>query len=460
MRTISIISMMALFATGSCGDPIPNMGYSLDTAGENRQELEAVLSYYGTQDRNVDKMKAAVFLISNMPFHYSYRSDSIHLYYDEAAAILSNASLSPESQRDSLLYLSQTVYKNLPYDIGPDNRVVTKEFLIHTIDQSYKQWKESPWASQLTLSDYMEWLLPYKATECQELDYWRDTLLCHFGDGLRHPIRNDVEYNTTAGVSDMIRNEVLEKVNRYGLYTPSGLPLLSSYLLPRQTFGNISDYALLATLSFRSMGIPAVLDETPVGSRYTAATKWFVILSDRGEEQPSEWDLSTPTGWSFFPHERGPKVFRNTFGVDRRRLKYMMNAKYKYPFDLTVKDVTHKYFLTSEICIPVKTRYRSKLQDNYVYIASAIRTGQDSKTHEGCPDPDGWKIVDFGILNRGKVWFHNMGREVIYRVYGFDGNGLIPISEPFLLKKNGMIKYYSTDTIYSPLFDKWFNNPV
>ena len=258
----------------------------------------------------------------------------------------------------------------------------------------------------------------------------------------------------------MIRNEVLEKVNRYGLYTPSGLPLLSSYLLPRQTFGNIPDYALLATLSFRSMGIPAVLDETPVGSRYTAATKWFVILSDRGEEQPSEWDLSTQTGWSFFPYERGPKVFRNTFAVDKRRLKYMINAKYKYPFDLTVKDVTHKYFLSSEICIPVKKRYRSKLQDNYVYIASAIRTGQDTQTEGNGPDPDGWKIVDFGILNHGKVWFHNMGREVIYRVYGYDGNGLIPISKPFLLKKNGIIEYYSTDTIYSPLFDKWFNNPI
>ena len=126
--------MMALVATGSCGDPIPNMGYSLDTAGENRQELEGVLSYYGTQDRNVDKMKAAVFLISNMPFHYSYHGDSIHLYYDEAAAILSNKSLPPEVQRDSLLYLSQTVYKNLPSSIIPDNRVVTKDFLIHTID--------------------------------------------------------------------------------------------------------------------------------------------------------------------------------------------------------------------------------------------------------------------------------------------------------------------------------------
>lgn len=460
MHRLSIIAMMALFAAFSCKSRNTKLEYALRSAGENRPDLEAILEHYRTQDPVPEKLSAAVFLIKNMPAHYSYAGDSIYLYYNAAAQILADSSLSQELQRDSLLHLSNTIYGNLPENTVQDTRIVSKEYLINNIDASYRQWKSLPWASQLTFEEYLEWLLPYKAVEFQELDYWRDTLLLHFGDGLRHPIKNDVEYNTTMGVADMIRNEVLNKVNRHGLYTASGLPLLSSYLLPRQTFGNIPDYALLGALSFRSMGIPAMLDETPVGARYEAATRWFVIMSDRGDELTSEWDLATQIGWSFFPYERGPKVFRNTYAIDERRLEYVKHAGFVYPFDLTVKDVTDKYFLSSDISISVEKHNRSRLKDRYVYIASAIRTGQDQLSANVGPEPDGWKIVDFARLRRNKAVFHNMGREVLYIVLGYDGQGLVPVSEPFILQKDGALQYISIDTIHSPYLNKWLNNPI
>lgn len=460
MHKNSIVFMMALFAAFSCQRINPELEYALRSAGENRPDLEAILEHYRVQDPVPEKLAAAVFLITNMPWHYSYANDSIYLYYRIASEVLSDNNLSPELQRDSLLNVSSRQFSQLPYETIPDNRVVNKEILIKDIDISYNQWKKSPWAAQLTFDEYLEWLLPYKATEFQEIDDWRDTLSSHFGDGLRHPVKNDVEYNTTMGVADMIRNEVLDKVNRYGLYTQSGLPLLDAYLLPRQTFGNIPDYTLLAVLTFRSMGIPAIIDETPVGARYEAATKWYVIMSDRGEELTSEWDLATQIGWSFFPYERGPKVFRNTFEVDSRRLEYIKNTKYIYPFDLTVKDVTDRYFLSSDISISIGKHNRNKLMDKYVYIASAIRTGQGHSSVISGPEPDGWKIVDFTKLRQGKAVFKNMGREVMYSVLGYDGQGLVPVTEPFLLRKDGTLEYISSDTIDSPYLNKWRNNPI
>lgn len=441
---LAVFSLVLSCTTGS-----PTLEQALRSAGTNRQELELVLDYYRTVDLNSQKLRAAEFLIKNLPAHYSYAGNEIYEYYDYASKILANEFLTPEQHRDSLLLITDLKYRDLPNHTIPDAQVIKASYLIYNIDKSYTQWTTCPWASQITFEEYLEWLLPYKAVELQELDYWRDTLLAHFGKGLEEPIKNDVEYNTAMGVADMLRNDAYNGLRRYGLYTREGLPLLSDNLLPRQTFGDIPDYALFAVLLMRSAGVPAVLDETPVGSRYTAATRWFVIIDDKGMEQPSEWDLSTTIGNSFFPYERGPKVYRNTYSINVERKKYRNRAKYQYAFDLGKKDVTSHYFLTCDLSLPIDKKIKKKLKDSYVYIASAVRDSDNP-----------WQIVDFGTIRRGKAIFHDMGREVLYQVMGYDGDGLIPITPPFILHKDCSIEYVSSDKIQLKELDKWKNNAL
>ena len=448
---VAIIYLTVLGSTiiGGCSKRDASLNYTLKTAGSNRPQLESVLEHYRTDDANPQKLAAARFLIENLPAHYSYYGNSIYEYYDYAARILADTALTPEQQHDSLLFITDAKYADLPNHTVPDAQIITADFLIDNIDKSYTQWTTCPWASQVTFDEYLEWMLPYKAVELQELDAWRDSVLNHFNYGYTHPIKNDVEYNTTMGVADMLRNECQEKMQRHGLYTRAGLPLLSAYLLPRQTFGDIPDYALMAVLLMRSAGIPAVLDETPVGSRGTAAVRWYVILGDRGDELASEWDLSTTIGAGFFPYERGPKVYRNTYAINPERWEYRQKAKYQYPFDLGKKDMTSRYFLTSNLELPIEPAVRKQLKDKYVYIASAVRS-----------DEQPWQIVDFGRMKRGRACFHDMGREVLYQAMGYDGEKLIPITAPFILHKDRTIEYVSADTIQSPTLDRWKNNAL
>ena len=449
MKKLDLSALLLTAAlTVGCKDISP-IAEVLDSAGSNRSELEAVLDHYKTKDANPQKLQAAEFLIKNMPAHYSYAGNEIYEYYDYAAKILANKSLSPEQQRDSLLFITDLKYRDLPGQIVSDAQIIKADYLIKNIDTSYDRWVNCDWASQITFDEYLEWLLPYKAIELQEMDAWRDTLLAHFGKGLEHPIKNDVEYNTTMATADMLRNDAYRGLNRYGLYTRAGLPLLSAHLQASQTYGDIPDYALTAVLVMRSAGVPAVWDETPVGSRGTAATRWFVIISDRGQELTSEWDFSTQIGGSFFPYERGPKVYRNTYAINPERWEYRQKAKYQYPFELGKKDVTSKYFLTSDLSIPIEKDILKQVMDKYVYIASAVR-------NEDKP----WQIVDFGVMKHGKATFHDMGREVLYQIQGYDGNKLIPISEPFILHKDRSIEYVSVDTLNSKNLDKWKNNSI
>ncbi len=446
-KALSALLLITALTVG-CNDFSP-IASVLDSAGSNRSELEAVLDHYKTKDANPQKLQAAEFLIKNMPAHYSYAGNEIYEYYDYAARILANKSLSPEQQRDSLLFITDLKYRDLPGQIVSDAQIIKADYLIKNIDTSYDGWVNCDWASQITFDEYLEWLLPYKATELQELDAWRDTLLAHFGKGLEHPIKNDVEYNTTMATADMLRNDAYNGLHRYGLYTSAGLPLLSAHLQASQTYGNIPDYALTAVLVFRSAGIPAVWDETPVGSRGTAATRWYTIISDRGEQLNSEWDFATMIGGSFFPYERGPKVYRSTYAINPERWEYRQNAKYQYPFELGRKDVTSQYFLVSDIAIPIDKKVKKQIKDKYVYIASAVRS-----------DEKPWQIVDFGVIKHGKALFHDMGREVLYQIQGYNGNTLIPISEPFILHKDGSIEYISADALNSTNFDKWKNNAI
>lgn len=429
----------------SCSNPVPDSQYSVKA----KEAISEVINHYKVADPSPYKLKAALFLIDNMWAHYSYASDRIYSYYEIAASVLSDTTLTRESQRDCLLYISDSMFPCLSDSTVSDIELLVPDYLIDNIDKSYDQWRNCPWADQITFDEFLEWLLPYKGVEYQELDLWRDTLFLHFATGLIDPVINDVEYNTCMGVADMIRSQASGCMDRYGLYTRSGYPLLSAYLLPRQTFGNIPDYTLVGLLAMRAAGVPAVMDETPVGARYTAATKWFVIKSDRGEELTSEWDLSTVIGAGFFPYERGPKVFRNTYAVDDLRLQYSRKAKYVYPFGLCKKDVTERYFLTCNPELPIQRSVRKKLKDKYVYIASAVRSGDSN-----------WCIVDFGTIKHGKACFRNMGREVLYVIMGYDGRELVPITDPFILHKDCSIEYVSNDTINSNALDKWKNNAL
>ena len=385
------------------------MESALNQAGANRTELEAVLNHYRDTDINPQKLRAAEFLIENMPAHYSDAG-------------------------------GRTV---------PDAQVIRSDYLIENIDKTYDQWKNTPWSTHLVFDEYLEWLLPYKMAQLQELDHWRDTLYARYGVPCleqRSLFKNDAEYLNVVEVADGLRDYTNKLIKRHIVAKSTGISLLHDFIHGRPVSGTASDYSLMLALTLRSLGIPVVLDETPVGPRGNASTQWVVILSDRGDQLTTEWDFKTKIGEGFFPYERGPKVYRNTYSINREREEYLRKSKYKYPFEVNRRDVTRQYFLTSNLSLPVDNAVKKHLKDKYVYIASAVRK-----------DGNPWQIVDFGKIKGGKACFNDMGREVLYTIMGFDGTGLIEITDPFILHKDGSVEYISADTISSASLDKWKN---
>ena len=441
MNTLLRRSIYTLFATfilvafSGCSKDDIYLHYALKAAGENKSELKAVLKHYRTVDKDPEKLKAAKYLIANMPAHYSYRDTAaINRYYSKALQILGTGP-SPDWQRDTLRQISDTEFAGLGRDIISDVQVMTADYLIYSIDHAFKQWKTQPWAKHLSYEEFRDWILPYKVTEYQSLDAWRDTLSIHYSDSIKTVADPNDQRNTIYGAIEIVRNELHSKLSEIGhrvIWEDRGsIPMRSAATWVRMTYGSCNDYVTMGTAVFRSMGFPAAVDQIHSWGRNNEGHSWYVFFDDRGKEQATINSLIMPAGMQFYPYERIPKVWRNTYTINRDALNYCNTAKYIYSYDICRQDVTGHYNLTSDIAIEIDKDEIKKLKDRqYVYIAMA--------TNSNGPQ---WRILDFGKLKKGKACFNNMGRNILYIALGYDGSGLVPICNPFILQKDGKIDF-------------------
>lgn len=435
----TLFATLTLVAFSGCSKDDIYLYYALKAAGKNKTELKAVLKHYRSVDKDPQKLEAAKYLIANMPAHYSYRDTAaINRYYSKALQILGTGP-SPDWQRDTLRQISDTQYPGITRDMISDVEVMTADYLIYSIDHAFKQWKNRPWAQHLSYEEFRDWILPYKVTEYQSLDNWRDVLSEFYSDSIKTVTDPDDQRNTIYGAIEIVRDEIHSKQSAIGhrvIWEDRGsIPMRSAATWVRMTYGSCMDYVTMGTAVFRSLGLPAVVDMVPSWGRNSEGHSWYVFPDDRGREQKTINSLILGAGMQFYPYERIPKVWRNTYTIDREVIKYRNTAKYVYPFDICREDVTDKYNLTSDLSIELNKELTSALKDRkYVYIAMSVNSGGPH-----------WKILDFGKLKRGKACFNNMGRNMLYIALGYDGDELVPISSPFILDKSGKVEYIDTD---------------
>lgn len=429
----SLFVSLLLVVFSGCSEDTVYLHYALKAAGENKSELKAVLKHYRTVDKDPEKLKAAKYLIANMPGHYSYADTAkANRFYAVAYDVLTS-DRDMFWKRDTIQKISFGEFGGMGRNIVSDVKVMTADYLIYSIDHAFTQWRTRPWAKDLSYEEFRDYLLPYKVAELQKFDHWRDTLVAHFSDSINRLPVGDDQCRTIYGALEIVRNEMVWKIWPNIIWeTSNGCPLLSAETMVNIKFGACSDYVTLAVATFRSLGLPAFVDDVPFWGRGNQGHTWYAFISDNGILTPTEEDVTTSAGWGFFPYERFPKVFRISYSMDKEILKYRRTAKFVYPFDFFKHDVTDLYFRTSDVQIKIKEGV--KLKDKYVYIAS-FNNNSGPKMN----------VIDFGRVRHGMACFEKMGRELLYIALGFDGTELVPISDPFIIHKDGSVEYIKYD---------------
>ncbi|MFI3265498.1 MAG: hypothetical protein SNG84_09415 [Rikenellaceae bacterium] len=366
-----------------------------------------------------------------MPGHYSYASDDILEYYEKAIPILKDTSIIAHYVTEKLIALSAE-YRGIKNNYIEDIKIITSDYLIYTIDKAFELWNK-PWALHLSFDEFCETLLPYKCVELQQLDYWRDTLASKFTLDISQEDSLITDYiktpiNQYIALAEDINNKIsvvyTSTANDY--FKP-----LSAETISLLRFGTCNDCINIFLPVMRSFGIPVIKESIPQWGKTNVKGHTFMSLINKTNiylNIPS-YEITTPEG-IYYNDISVPKVFRETYSQNKRVVEYYKDSKHILgSIDIFSTDITDQYFSTSDISIPIS---RKGLKDKYAYLAMF-----------GNLD---WQVLDFGKIKNGIVNFEKVGRDNVYIILGYNGDKLIPISDPFFLHNNAVVDYVNCDT--------------
>lgn len=399
---------------------------ALKYAGDNRIELEKVINHYKS---NSLKKKAAVFLIENMPGHYSYEDTSYsNKYYNEIDRVAEIYQNKSERIKDSLYRSVTNQYTKYPR-VVEDIKCIISSFLIDNIDSSFEVWQHGEWATHLNFDEFCEYLLPYKVCEIQDLDHWKE----YFKDFCNGSIQQlhychlfeNAAYYACETVNRALRDKVSPR-----LINEDQLPVRRMSTLSKIPFGICDDYTILALAVMRAKGIPTVMDFTPQWPYRSQGHSWNVLLETSGKKVVFKGAGDGPA----HPHKeehRMAKAFRSTYAINREIRNIQLTERYlPATFTPFMKDVTVEYQATTTINVPIQSSTNHK----YAYLAVF--------------DNANWVPIYWGKIEEGKVLFKEMGRRVFYLPAYYEAGSIKPFADPVLLKANGEIQQLKPDKTF------------
>ena len=226
------------------------------------------------------------------------------------------------------------------------------------------------------------------------------------------------------------QSEAVRVTDAMDLFVPakargSVTPSLAS--LCRYRTGPCKDEASYVASLSRYMGIPVAIDFTPHWGNRTNNHTWNALVLPNGKATPFYMGYvpGDTTQFTHSPVYLKPKIYRYRFEVNQKIVDDMKGEKsvpelFQFP---TFTDVTDEYLNTTDVVRDIPKEFR------------------DSKIAYICVnDKEHWIPVHYGKVSRGKVTFTSMGRNILYSVCICQGQDLIPIGNPFILKPDGSIR--------------------
>ena len=395
---LSLIIFLLLRSVFPVTDENPaSLKQALKEAGKNKKELQRVISHYAQNPSDSLKLKAAHFLIANMPGHGYWDGIELQQYRQRIDTM------------QSIPYQVKKDFYTVPYRFWPahlltrqeDIETMSASYLIHNIESAFRLRDSCPWLSDLRFEDFCEYLLSYRLGE-EYPDYWRDSIStlakelrktsCSYDDG-KYSIRN---------ATRELRNEL--NFGRAGLKNEIPDPYIQEYK------ADCIDLAFANLCVFRGTGIPAVTDFVPCFAGLNGSHYWTILIDPRlPDGDPSEIDNKTVA-----------KVYRQTYSIQ----KHLQPAKNEFipallqdPF---IRDVTSKYVRTTDITLNIP-KAKNKIHHAYLAVFNNLK----------------WQAV-CGVKNENnKATFKDMGKDVVYLPVFFENQEMKNLSYPFILTNQG-----------------------
>jgi hypothetical protein len=173
----------------------------------------------------------------------------LEIYYNELyQTVIDNGCSGKEAAR-----IMENKYGSLnpnDYKIVYDSKVITADYLIRNIEQSFKVWHKQAWGKQITFDDFCEQILPYRIKN-EPLDDWRETYYNTF-----QPILDSLlnDKNDPIEAIQVLWDTLNTKKWVYWDQKPGQYPFLAALNLLDNPMGDCFELAQFATYVMRALG--------------------------------------------------------------------------------------------------------------------------------------------------------------------------------------------------------------
>jgi len=408
-------------------------------AGSNENELIKVLKHY-EDEGNIEKLKAAEFLISNLPYNYSYDTTNLHKYrivpdtYDSIKRF--------DKKIDLFVYINKfwdsiqginDIDSNIYFrPVIEDIKVIKSNFLINNIEEAYASWKSNPYAKDsVSFEDFREYILPYRQVQGKSIENWRK----FFKEHNKNHFSSSYPIHFTKAC-DLLFEQYTDYNYKYDLLRE--LPLLKFKDFMKIKSGKCTVKCWLNTYIVASEGIPMVIDFVPAWGTKEYNHEWNALVYGKKTiyfepfwVKNNSWMYNNNMMNNLFEDELGgkvrlPKVYRNTFSthiegpISDKRVKYEnIPSLFK---NIKKIDVSDRYFKPVDVDVEL-----TKDAPDDAYYAYLCVLGLNKQ----------WIPVQWGKINNNKVLFSKMGTDIVYQPAYYENGTIIPCGIPFYLAANG-----------------------
>ncbi len=422
-----IISGLFLISACSCKRSDPSLERALDFAGSNKSELEKVLAHYSKDPADSLKLKAAKFLIINMPYHYGYYGEEINRYSNIFSIIdtfsYTHENISNEDRAhigDSIIGIyGEPNLDNIKKEY--DSKIITADYLIKNIDFAFTALRQTAWGRKIPFDDFCEYILPYRIRN-EQIDDWRPEYYQRYMKMLHSAPKPDDLGDTYGYMKWQLGGETNFDVS-FDKYFPFDQSVGD---IEKGRIGSCEITAFAAVTAMRSVGLPVGYDYImhwgTANSRHymPALTDRFdaIHLITNENVQEDTWHLvdfsseynanrhkflqsEMPKGLYVQNVKTIPKVYRFTYSQSQALLSINKNVPKEYispEFQQTnLKDVTDEYVTTANVKIPTGKEVE-KYKVGYLTVF----------------DISGWQPVAVAEMKNDQIVFNKLGKETVY----------------------------------------------
>lgn len=408
---------------------------ALQQAGENRAELEKVLSRYKTNPSDSLKYKAACFLIENMPYYTYYKGEQLERYltYYSLLKETRGLNISPQIIADSIRHMYGPLHLD-SLQCYKDIETIDSAYLCKNIEWSFKVWQEQPWGKHVSFADFCEYVLPHRIGD-ETLTDWREEVYQKY-----NPLLDSLRASTVLDKEDPIiaARCLLDSIRKDGsVFTttaPAELPHVGARVAQLKS-GSCRETSDFVVYACRALGIPCAIDFMPLRGDENDSHQWNSFADKYGtvyyQDFPDHLREARKDGICGMPKI---KIYRNTYSMNNemqqrtQKLDTVIAPLFKDPH---IVDVTFSYTTNfkKELEIPASALYKGKPRSRIAYLCGSKRMD--------------WEPVAWTEFDGDHLVFKDIQKGSMMRVATFEKGRLRFWTDPFEVSVSNEFHFFT-----------------